>query len=148
MELPPCPNCGQDLQLEGPHGPAKCPDCAFVTPVEVNGEALGQLLEEASSRGLGPRPALAPAREAPEPRLEGRETPSMLDSAQVPEKPRLSPPPVPEELTMGAPPAMADPRAPMTEGESRAPPTELGASMEDREDDRKDRLKPRGELLR
>ena len=148
MELPDCPNCGDELRLESPRGPARCQSCGFLSPVEVDGEALSRLLEAASARGLGPRPSLAPGHEAPDPRLEGRKTPSMLEGPIVPQQPRLSPPPVPEELAMGAPPPMAEPRAPMREEGEGSPETPLKGSLDDSRDHRKDRLRPRGELLR
>ena len=148
MELPNCPNCGNGLRLESPRGPARCDNCGFLSPVEVDGEALSRLLEDASARGLGPRPVLAPGREAPEARLEGRKTPSMLEQSSAPKLPQLSPPPVPEELATGAPPPMAEPRAPMKEDDERSPETPLGSSLDESRDRRKDRLKPRGELLR
>lgn len=148
MELPNCPNCGDELRLESSRGPARCESCGFLSPVEVDGEALSRLLEDASARGLGPRPILAPGHEAPEPRLEGRKTPSMLESSKAPQLQQLSPPPVPEELAMGAPPPMAEPRAPIMNGDERSPPTPLGSSIDENKDRRKERLKPRGELLR
>ena len=70
MDLPPCPSCGNEMRAESPRGPAKCPSCGFTTPVELDMVALDNLLEDASQRGLGPRPALGPSREAP--RLWGR----------------------------------------------------------------------------
>ena len=148
MELPNCPNCGDGLRLESPRGPARCQSCGFLSPVEVDGEALSRLLEDASARGLGPRPSLAPGHEAPEPRLEDRKTPSMLEGSSAPQPPRLSPPPVPEELVRGAPPPMAEPRAPMQEEGERSPETPLKSSLDESRDRSKDRLRPRGELLR
>jgi hypothetical protein len=129
-------------------GPATCPSCGFTGPVEVDREALGHLLDDASSRGLGPRTMLAPSTEAPEPRLEGRSTPSMLDGPRVPERPRLSPPPVPQELIEGAPPAMEDPRATMPRTRDEATSTRLGEDVSDRDEARKRQLRARGELLR
>jgi hypothetical protein len=72
----------------------------------------------------------------------------MLESPKAPQIHQLSPPPVPEELEMGAPPPMAEPRAPMMEEDDRSPPTPLGSSVDESKDRRKERLKPRGELLR
>jgi hypothetical protein len=125
-----------------------CVTCGFVGPVEVDREAIAQLLEDAAERGLGPRTMLTPSSEAPEPRLEGRATPSMLDGPKAPELPQLSPPPAPRELTMGAPPAMADPREPMPATRGEVARTPLGDSLEERDGARKRELKARGELLK
>jgi hypothetical protein len=148
MDLPPCPACGKSLDLVSPQGPATCPSCGFTGPVEVDREALGRLMEDASSKGLGPQTMLAPTKESPDPRLEGRSTPSMLDGPKAPERPRLSPPPVPRELMEGAPPPMGDPRStlPMTRDEVTR--TRLGDDIEEREGRRKRQLRGRGELLK
>jgi hypothetical protein len=116
--------------------------------VEVDRDALGHLLEEASTRGLGPRTMLEASTEAPEPRLEGRTTPSMLDGAKAPELPQLSPPPVPRELREGAPPALEDPRATLPETREEAARTQLDDDLKDRRDARERKLRARGELLR
>ncbi len=148
MDLPPCPACGKALDLVSPHGPAKCKACGFVGPVEVDREALRHLLEDASERGIGPRTMLAPSNEVPEPRLEGQATPSMLDGPKAPQRPQLSPPPVPKELATGAPPPMADPREPIPATREEIARTPVGESMEERENNRKRELRARGELLK
>ena len=148
MDLPPCPACGKALDLESPRGPAKCRTCGFVGPVEVDREALASLLEDASKRGLGDRTMLGPSREAPEPRLEGRATPTMLDGPRAPELPQLSPPPVPRELELGAPPPMADPREPLPESREEVARTPFGDTIVARDEARKRELKARGELLK
>ena len=116
--------------------------------MDVDREALDRILEDASARGLGPRTMLAPSTEAPEPRLEGREPPSMLDGPKAPELPQLSPPPVPRELAEGAPPPMADPRAPLPRTKEEASRTRLGDDLEDDERARRRDLRARGELLK
>jgi hypothetical protein len=116
--------------------------------MEVDREALGHLLEDASQRGLGERTLLAPSTEAPEPRLEGRVTPSMLDGPKAPELPKLAPPSVPHELVAGAPPPMADPRKSLPDTQGEVARTPLGDNLEEREDARKRELRARGELLR
>ncbi len=148
MDLPPCPACGSSLKLVSPQGPAKCPSCGFSGPVEVDREALGRLLEDASSRGLGPQTMLAPSTEAPGPRLEGRSTPSMLDGPTAPERPRLNPPPVPRELLEGAPPSMEDPRATLPRTREEATSTRLSDDASEREKAHRRQLRARGELLK
>ncbi len=140
MDLPPCPSCGNELRAESLHGPAKCPTCGFTTPVELDTVALDNLLEDASQRGLGPRAALAPSMEVPEPRLEGRKTPTMLETTPSPDLPQLSPPAPPRELVMGSPPSLEDPKGPVDMGGKETATTPLAASMEEQ--------KARGELLR
>jgi hypothetical protein len=136
------------LELEDPRGPARCRACGFEGPLEVDREALDRLLEDASTRGLGPRTMLASSTEAPEPRLEGRQTPSMLDGPKAPELPQLSPPPVPRELSEGAPPALEDPRTDLPETREGAVRTRLDDDLKDRRDARGRDLRARGELLR
>lgn len=148
MDLPPCPGCGKDLELESPRGPAKCRTCGYVGPVEVDREAMASLLEDASERGFGKRTMLGPSNEAAGPRLEGGATPSMLDGPRAPELPQLSPPPVPRELASGAPPMMADPREPLPETREAVARTPLGDTLEARDGARKRELKARGELLK
>ncbi len=148
MDLPPCPSCGDELRAESLHGPAKCPTCGFTTPVELDTGALDNLLEDASQRGLGPRAALAPSMEVPEPRLEGRKTPTMLETTRSPDLPQLSPPVPPHELVMGSPPPLEDPKGSVDMGGKEAATTPLGASMEEQKEIRKRELKARGELLR
>lgn len=148
MDLPPCPACGGALEKVSAQGPAKCSSCGFTGQVEVDREALDRLLDDASTRGLGPRTMLAPSREAPDPRLEGRSTPSMLDGPRVPERPRLSPPPVPVELMEGAPPQIEDPRADLPRTKEEATSTRLGDDVSGRDEARKRQLRARGELLR
>jgi hypothetical protein len=148
MDLPKCPSCGDQLQAGSPQGPARCPECGFVTPLELDGAALEHLLDDASHRGLGPRSRLAPSGDAPEPRLEGKRTPQMLEATGPPDLPQLSPPVPPRELSMGAPPPIRDPKAPMGD-DGRVPPAKaLGGSLEERDEARKRELKARGELLR
>jgi hypothetical protein len=126
-----------------------CRACGFEGPVEVDREAMDGLLEDASTRGLGPRTMLAPSGEAPEPRLEGKATPSMLDGPRAPELPKLSPPPVPRELREGAPPALEDPRtSSLPETGEEAARTRLDDDLKERQDARKRDLRARGELLR
>ncbi len=148
MDLPPCPSCGNELRAESLHGPAKCPTCGFTTPVELDTVALDNLLEDASQRGLGPRGALAPSMEVPEPRLEGRKTPTMLEATRSPDLPQLSPPAPPRELVMGSPPSLEDPKGPVDMGGKETATTPLGASVEEQKEIRKRELKARGELLR
>lgn len=148
MDLPPCPSCGNELRAESLHGPAKCPTCGFTTPVELDTVALDNLLEDASQRGLGPRVALAPSMEVPEPRLEGRKTPTMLEATRSPDLPQLSPPAPPRELVMGSPPSLEDPKGPVDMGGKETATTPLGASVEEQKEIRKRELKARGELLR
>ena len=148
MDLPPCPSCGNELRAESLHGPAKCPTCGFTTPVELDTVALDNLLEDASQRGLGPRDALAPSMEVPEPRLEGRKTPTMLETTRSPDLPQLSPPAPPRELVMGSPPSLEDPKGPVDMGGKETATTPLAASMEEQKEIRKRELKARGELLR
>lgn len=116
--------------------------------MEVDREELHGLIEEASRRGLGSQPRLAPSSEAPEPRLEGRATPSMLDGPKAPELPQLHPPPVPRELAEGAPPPMANPREPLPETRAEVARTPLSDDLVQRKDAREKQLKARGELLR
>lgn len=116
--------------------------------MEVDQEALGRILEDASTRGLGPQTMLAPAPDAPEPRLEGAEPPSMLDGPKAPTLPQLSPPPVPRELMEGAPPPMEDPRAQLPETKEDVARTRLGDDLDDNERARKRQLRARGELLK
>ena len=148
MDLPPCPTCGNEMRAESPHGPAKCPNCGFTTPVELDMVALDNLLEDASQRGLGHRAALEPSREAPEPRLDGREPPTMLETTRSPDLPQLSPPVPPRELVMGSPPPLEDPKSPVDIGGRETMTTPLGASMEEQKEIRKRELKARGELLK
>jgi hypothetical protein len=148
MDLPPCPSCGNTMRAESPHGPAKCPNCGFTTPVELDTVALDNLLEDASQRGLGQRVALAPSTEAPEPRLEGRKTPTMLEATRSHELPQLSPPAPPRELAMGAPPPLEDPKSPVDMGGKETATTPLGSSMEEKQKIRKRDLKAQGELLK
>ena len=117
--------------------------------MEVDREALDRLLDDASTRGLGPRTMLGPSSEGPGPRLEGRATPSMLDGPKAPQVPQLSPPPVPRELREGAPPALEDPReAKLPDTGKEAARTRLDDDLKDRRDARKRDLRARGELLR
>ncbi|UCC93150.1 MAG: hypothetical protein JSW25_00280 [Thermoplasmata archaeon] len=148
MDLPPCPVCGGSLDLESPRGTAKCAECGYTGPAEVDREALGNLLDDASQRGLGPRTMLAASSEAPEPRLEGRATPSMLDGPKAPELPQLAPPAPPPELVAGAPPPLADPREPMPETRDQVARTPLADTLEDRDKAKEKELRARGELLR
>lgn len=148
MDLPPCPVCGGDLHVGASQGVATCPACGFKGPVEVDRRALNQLVESAADRGLGQRPALGPSGEAPEPRLEGNRTPSMLDGPRAPELPKLSPPPVPAELSASAPPRMADPRSPLPKEGGEATTTQLKTTLEERDEARRRELRARGELLR
>jgi hypothetical protein len=149
MDLPPCPSCGSKLDVDADRGPARCSACGFEGPVRVDRKALDRLLEDASDRGLGPRTMLAASSEAPEPRLEGRATPSMLDGPKAPELPKLSPPPVPRELREGAPPSMEDPRAAkLPETADEAAGTRLDEDLKDRQGARERELRARGELLR
>jgi hypothetical protein len=148
MDLPPCPSCGNEMRVESSRGPAKCPTCGFTTPVELDVVALHNLLEDASQRGLGPRAALAPSTEAPEPRLEGRKTPTMLESSRSPDLPQLSPPAPPRELVMGSPPPLKDPKSSVDMGGRETATTPLGASMEEQKEIRKRELKACGELFK
>ncbi|NIT76889.1 MAG: hypothetical protein GWN12_06935, partial [Thermoplasmata archaeon] len=136
------------LDLESHEGPARCRSCGFEGPVEVDREALGRILDDASTRGLGPRTMLTPTPEAPEPRLEGAEPPSMLDGPKAPALPQLSPPPVPRELLEGAPPPMEDPRDPLPETKEDAARTRLGDDLDENDRARKRELRARGELLK
>ena len=72
----------------------------------------------------------------------------MLETASAPDKPRLSPPSVPEELARGAPPPMEEPRSPLVGEGEKTPRAPLEGSLERSGDDRRERLRPRGELLR
>jgi len=96
----------------------------------VDREALAGLLQDASTRGLGPRTMLAPSTHAPEPRLEGRSPPSMLDGPRAPERPRLEPPPAPRELLEGAPPPIEDPRGDLPVTGEEAARTRLGEHID------------------
>lgn len=116
--------------------------------VEVDLRALDRLVESATERGLGRQSRLGPSGDAPAPRLEGERTPSMLDGPRAPDLPRLSPPPVPPELSASAPPRMADPRSPLPRDRDEAARTQLGSTVEEREDARRRELRARGELLR
>ncbi len=148
MDLPKCPSCGDQLRAESPQGPAKCPNCGFRTPLELDGAALDRLLDDTAARGLGPRPVLAPSGDAPEPRLEGKRTPQMLETTGPPDLPQLSPPVPPRELAMGAPPPMEDPKAPLEMDERESQTTALGGSVQERNEARKRELRARGELMR
>jgi len=148
MDLPPCPSCGEDLDPPSSQGPAKCRSCGFSGPVDVDRKAISRLLDDASQRGLGPQPRLAPSTDAPEPRLEGKATPSLLDGPRAPELPQLSPPPVPRELAEGTPPLMADPREPLPNTRGDVTRTPLEDDLDQRKDARERQLKARGEILR
>jgi len=148
MDLPPCPSCGNAMRAESLHGPAKCPTCGFTTPVELDTVALDNLLEDASQRGLGPRVALGPSTEAPEPRLEGRKAPTMLETTVSPDLPQLSPPTPPRELVMGSPPPLEDPKGHVDMGGKETARTTLGATLEEQKEIRGRELKARGELLK
>jgi hypothetical protein len=148
MDLPKCPSCGDQLQAGSPQGPARCPSCGFVTPIELDGAALERLLDDASQRGLGPRPRLSPAGEAPEPRLEGKRTPQMIETARAPDLPQLSPPVPPRELSMGAPPPLEDPRASLGRDGDDGQSAPVSGSAKELRETRERELRARGELLR
>ena len=148
MDLPPCPVCGEDLKLDSQRGPARCTACGFVTAVELDAASLGNLLEEAGDRGLGPRPLLASSREGPEPRLEPWPTPTMLEDRGVPVVPHLRAPTPPPELVAHAPPAMEDPRTTIRTPGRDDPVTPLDDGNRERDDARRKDLRARGEILR
>ena len=116
--------------------------------MELDSAALAKLLEDASRRGLGPRPMLTHSREAVGPRLEGRATPMMIDSSQPPEPPRLSPPQRPDEIGTRGPPPLSDPKGPAPMGGKEGASTSLGDGVETSKDARKRDLRARGELFR
>ena len=148
MDLPPCPVCGEDLELDSQRGPARCAACGFVTAVELDAASLGNLLKEASDRGLGPRSLLVPSREAPEPRLESWPTPTMLEDRGVPVVPHLRAPTPPPELVAHAPPALEDPRTAIRTPGRDDPVTLLVDGNRERDDARRKDLRARGEILR
>jgi hypothetical protein len=148
MDLPPCPVCGEELHLESDHGPAKCGSCGFVTPVETDKAAFGDILREAQERGLGQRPLLSASHEAPELPMSKKQPPSMLEDPRAPELPTLSPPPAPPELAERAPSRLEDPRSSLEPASGKAPETPLGRDVEERKEQKDRRLRARGELLR
>ena len=83
--------------MESDHGPAKCGSCGFVTPVETDKAAFGDMMREAQERGLGRRPLLASSHETPELPASKDRPPSMLEGSAAPELPTLSPPATPPE---------------------------------------------------
>lgn len=148
MDLPPCPVCGEPLRLDEPRGPARCPSCGFLTPVELDTGSLAHALEEARERALGPRPMLTHAREAPELPLDTSQPPSLLESGRSRDLPTLSPPPVPRELVDRAPPMVEDPRTTLEAEKEDAARTTLADERERVEGRRTAELRARGELLR
>lgn len=120
----------------------------MTTPLELDAAALDRLLDDASRRGLGPRPMLSPSREAEGPRLEGRSTPMMMGTSPPPEPPLLSPPARPRELGAGAPPSLGDPRGQVPAGGSDGAATSLGEAVDERKGARKADLRAKGEIFR
>ena len=148
MDLPPCPVCGEPLQAESIRGPARCPSCGFISPVELDTAALNNLLVEASEQGLGRRPMLTHSREMSDLQLETKEPPSMLEAQRIPELPTLSPPPVPRELVARAPPALEDPRKDIELDREGLTRSSLASTIEERDASKKKDLRTRGELLK
>jgi hypothetical protein len=148
MDLPPCPVCGGDLELDSQRGPARCAACGFVTVVELDAASLGNLLQEAGDRGLGRRPLLAMGREAPEPRLEPWPSPALLEDRGVPVVPHLRAPTPPLELVAHAPPALEDPRTTVRMPGRDDPVTPLDDGLRGRDDARRKELRARGEIFR
>ena len=148
MDLPPCPSCGEELHAESPRGPARCRSCGFVTPLELDAAALSKMLDDASHRGLGPRPMLSHSKGVEGPRLEGHTTPMLIGSSQPPETPRLSPPPRPREIGARAPPPLADPKDPVPMGGKEGTSTRLGDGVDASKDARRRDLRAKGELFR
>ncbi len=148
MDLPPCPICGTELLQETRGGHARCPECGFVTPVDVDTGALHALLEEAAAPLGGQTHQLGPRLEADDRRLASGSPPSMLDSPKAPPVPGL-PSPVPSrELASRAPPPMEEPRGQLPKAGKDAPKTPLEAGLDDSQRKRGRDLRPRGELLR
>ncbi len=148
MDLPPCPVCGEDLELDSQRGPARCVACGFITPVELDAASLGNLLQEAGERGLGPKPLLAPSRESPEPRLEPRPANAMLENRGDPVVPHLRAPTPPPELVAHAPPRLTDPRTTIQIPGHEDPVTPLDDDIRERDDARRKDLRAKGEILR
>jgi hypothetical protein len=116
--------------------------------VELDAASLGNLLEEASDRGLGRRPLLTPNREAPDPRLEPGPSPSMLEGHGVPDVPHLKAPAPPPELTARAPKAFENPRSDLSLAGRDDPVTPLDEEIQDRTAARGKDLRARGEILK
>ncbi len=173
MDLPPCPVCGAALEHSAPHARARCPDCGFSTPVELDIDALGAMLREATPapRGLEasfpPRSAVAdgtrqgmagapssrgaPAPPSPPPSTSPSEPPSATSTpaARPPDAPVLAPPPRPGHIDARRPPPPSDPRAPLEAGmgnSSAGAPTPLAGASGDARARRG--LAARGELLK
>jgi hypothetical protein len=148
MDLPPCPICGTELQEESRGGHARCPECGFVTPVDVDADALHALLEEATAPLGGQTHQLGPRLEADDKRLASGNPPSMLDAPETSPVPSLPSPTPSRELASRAPPPLEDPRGQLPKSGSDVPKTPLESELDDSQKKRGRNLKPRGELLR
>jgi len=155
MELPPCPACGAELAQDSPRGRARCPECGFSTPVELDVAALQRLLLEASPSARELEVALStrsPAADATRGRMRPATGPQGPRAGAPPSPPpppgHLHPAPTrPAGIDARAPPPLSDPRAPMAP--PLAPPaTRMREARAEAEARRRRETSARGELLR